>query len=101
MKTFYIKPKDDVKSKDGRATLTIDFFKKNFRLPLNTLWFESISFEEDIDYIIPLKTIIHIDMMYIGIIQEHLKIQGIVEGVIIDKRFDGEFQYVLINPFKK
>ena len=98
MKTiYYYFPKEGVKNKAGNATLTFDWFKKKFRLPLDMNYFNEINYIEegetfDIPYI---KDII-------ALTDEDILWQGQVEAIIRQKSLEeGEIVRILLCEIKK
>ena len=98
MKTiYYYFPVEGAKNKAGNATLTFDWFKKKFRLPLDMNYFNQINYIEegetfDIPYI---KDII-------AVTDEDILWQGQVEAIIRQKSLEeGEIVRILLCEIKK
>ena len=92
-KIYYYFPVEGKKSKSGTAILTIDWFKKKFRLPLNLEDFVELNYEELTHDIPNLKDII-------AFTNETLIWQGQVEGIIRQKTMSEEIVRVLLQPLK-
>ena len=98
MKTiFYYFPIEGVKNKAGNATLTFDWFKKKFRLPIDLNYFHELnSFEEVESFEVP-----YIKYM-IDLTDDEILWQGQVEVIIRQKSMkDGEIIRILLCEIKK
>lgn len=98
MKTiYYYFPVEGAKNKAGNATLTFDWFKKKFRLPLDMNYFHEINYiEEGESFEVPyIKDII-------ALTDDEILWQGQVEAIIRQKSMkDGEIIRILLYEIKK
>lgn len=90
---LYYRPVKGKRNKTGTATLTIDWFKKNFRLPLKSSDFEELAtYDACFDMIPQIGWTISIE-------NRVEQIQGKVESIIYQKKEDIEYIRVLIRPY--
>lgn len=94
IKILYYIPIKGIQNKARTATLTIDWYKKKFRMPLDETIFEQLSTEDWVVDVIPVIG------WTINIENPIDDIQGKVESIIYDKGMEYEYLMVLIRPFK-
>lgn len=93
----YYFPVEGAKNKANNGNLTFDFFKKHFKLPLNPEYFISLNYSEELEFPTNLPQFKEI----IAFSNGDLIWQGIVEGIIKEKRVDSDDCIrVLLNPIK-
>lgn len=93
---IYYFPMTEKKNKAGNANLTIDWFKKQFKLPLDLTVFTELNYiDEGAGFETPnLK-----DVM--AFTNDTLILQGEVEKIIRQRTFDdGDIVRVLLSPIK-
>lgn len=93
---FY-NPKEGLKNKAGTTNLTIDWFKKKFRMPIDSKVFDEINYEEKGSDLLPpdFKWLISVTH------ENSLLWQGRVEGIAQEKVIDGahdEVIHILLQP---
>ena len=97
VRQLYYVPKLGIRNKADTATVTIDWYKKKFRLPLNLEYFRVIPFEDVDGYIPQLKSTVSIKIVEYSF---NIDLQGVAESIIYDKQNENEFVHILINEFK-
>lgn len=88
----YYFPLEGKKNKAGNALLTIDWFKKHFRLPINDSTYIQLNYEESGD-VFDIPSVGWI----IGFTHNGLVWQGRVEVIVQEKTIDSETIHVLLQ----
>lgn len=91
---YYTPTADTVHNRAKTALVTIDWFKKKFRLPIDSDLFICPYSEGGETWTVPLcGNIVNLPFL------DNKTIQGVVESVIIDKVEEDEEIHILIKPF--
>ena len=94
-KALYYIPMEGKRNKAGTTNLTIGWFKKFFKPPIDNTSFEQLNvIDECVDNLPQLGWVISFEMPPI------ITIVGVVEKIILKRTLEDETYYILLNPVK-